>query len=629
MQQGKQRRASQRYKDFLIRKFLRVCHYGEVQLQQMVMEVYNYVVALSVVAVLLLIVWKRLFDCEGVMYFIASSMLGLYLVAFEVPTQLIQEKENRMYRELSIYFSRVKHKYRVGRSVVNAIYDASDGLSYEICCHAKELYRLLMESNRKEQVREYVMHSNGNRYMKLFLVQAYEASEKGDIVREDGKSLFIDNVEHLRVDLLDEIYRRRKREYEFAGYSFVAVTPFFFMPVLKQWGLEFAPELEVFYAGIGQVLELLTGLAVFLIYGLIYKAREIELFASEERTRKSEWFSWEWVRRICSQLERYAGSKKIWLRELLLQTGELLSCGELIFKMILFMVMTLGVCFGLGLQVRETKRETLLTSVSTIETIVPLADKEKQELVANHILSIVNEWKDKKELSEEAVRKEVRKRVRLSNTSMEQAVIDEICMKIKMYQSTGMTVAEFVLYVLGSLFAGTIPLLQLLYQRNRMRSGAKEEIRQLQSVVIMERRIKHMTVVNMLEDMEVFSKIFKTVLRSCINTYSSGPERALGRMKEQGIAIQEEFGELADAFLSVDEVGVEKAFEEVEHNRMLLEKMSKLEEDMNLERKRDSMDLIARIPMFLTVGVYFVLPFFTYSLKGVGEVFQLLEELQI
>ena len=62
---------------------------------------------------------------------------------------------------------------------------------------------------------------------------------------------------------------------------------------------------------------------------------------------------------------------------------------------------------------------------------------------------------------------------------------------------------------------------------------------------------------------------------------------------------------------------------------MLLEKMSKLEEDMNLERKRDSMDLIARIPMFLTVGAYFVLPFFTYSLKGVGEVFQLLEELQI
>ena len=111
--------------------------------------------------------------------------------------------------------------------------------------------------------------------MKLFLVQAYEASEKGDLLLTQEESLFSDNVEHLRLELMEDLYRRKKRAYEFAGYIFVSVTPFFMMPVLKQWGLDFAPELEVFYAGTGKLIELITFFSSVVIYGFINKAKEI------------------------------------------------------------------------------------------------------------------------------------------------------------------------------------------------------------------------------------------------------------------------------------------------------------------------------------------------------------------
>ena len=89
------------------------------------------------------------------------------------------------------------------------------------------------------------------------------------------------------------------------------------------------------------------------------------------------------------------------------------------------------------------------------------------------------------------------------------------------------------------------------------------------------------------------------------------------------------FESLADAFLSVDEVGIEEAFAEIENDRKLLERMSRLESEVTREKKRDNMELLSRIPMALAVGAYFILPFFLYSLQSVSEVFDLLEGMQI
>jgi len=103
----------------------------------------------------------------------------------------------------------------------------------------------------------------------------------------------------------------------------------------------------------------------------------------------------------------------------------------------------------------------------------------------------------------------------------------------------------------------------------------------------------------------------------------------LEQMKKEGGALQKGFEELADAFLSVDEVGISKAFAEVESNRRLLEKMTQLEEEISMERKLDNTDLVAKIPMVLSVGAYFIIPFFIFALQEVTEVFELLEELQL
>ena len=350
--------------------------------------------------------------------------------------------------------------------------------------------------------------------------------------------------------------------HELAGYTFVTVTPVFMMPVLKQWGMEFAPELAEFYIGTGSLIELLTFCTTVVVYNFINQAKEGAAFVqmTEKSSDKvSVLYRIPLLRHLMQQLEQQKGGASRKVREILLQSGSMVSFGELCVRSLLLQA---GSLFG------------LLAFIAWIYY-------RKYEM-GFHL------------------------------------------------QTEPLTVVlEILLCALGSSFFGLIPLMKLWHQVQTARSGAVYEVQQFQSIVLMERRLQGITIAGLLEDMEAFSKVFKGILRKCINSYPAGPKEALQRLKEEGGRIHDGFSELADAFLSVDEVGIAMAFAEVENNRILLGKMTQLEAEISMERKRDSTDLLAKFPMLLTVGAYFVIPFFAYSLQGVYEVFELLEEMRM
>lgn len=610
---------------FLKAKFLNVCPYGKQYLDKIVDECKRDMLLLAGLAVIVLILWNGLFGSFSKLYLLESIGLALYIVGMEVPNFRLQERENKVYRELLIYFSRVKHRYLACRHMANAVMDAADGMVYEIQRLADEIYQVLMESNRKENVREYILYHKTNRYLKLFLIQAYEVSEKGDMY-------FAENIENLRLELMEEIYRRKRRAHEFAGYTFVTVTPFFMMPVLKQWGLEFTPELEFFYAGTGVLLELVTFIVTNIVYGMIIRAKEITLFArqSGERIFNTDFFyENSKVLAAMKRLEKLEGKISSRIRQLILQSGERTSFGKLSFQILLLMSSAFLVLTMFVAKTHDKERRIVLEKVDSIETIAPVASEEKQAILATHILEVTRQCCEKTDTTEEEIKSLLRERIRLGNESMEQAAVQEIKNKLAQYEKAKGSFWEVVFCLFGSIGVGLIPLLQLVYQAKTIQAGAVYEVRQFQAIILMERKLQGITIMGLLEDMEVFSQCFRGSLRRCINSYGAGPKKALVRLKEEGRALHESFEELADAFLSVDEVGIEAAFAEVESNRRLLEKMTQLEAEISMERKKDNTDLLAKIPMLLAVGAYFILPFFMYSLSGVYEVFELLEEMKL
>lgn len=609
---------------FLKNKFLRVCPYGKQVLLDIIKECEREMLILAVLSTVILILWNRMFRMFSWIYLLESIVLALCLVCMEVPNTKLQKKESKVYRELLMYFSRIKHRYSACRHIANSILDAADTMSYEIQRLAEELYLILMESDRKEKVRDYVLYNKANRYLKLFLIQAYEASEKGDLY-------FAENIEYLRLELMEEIYRIKRRYHEFAGYIFVTVSPFFLMPLLRQWGMEFTPELEFFYAGTGALLETVTFIATLFVYGTILRAKEIVMETKNEGEKLwnvENFYKSKVIATFVRRLEQHNGNISRWIREKILLSGERTSYGKLCLKVMVFSLGTCMILFGFFIVTHQRERNVVLGQVDSMEIIAPVASEEKKAILAEHILAITKQCRYNPKISEDEIRILLRERVRLGNRTMEQEAVKEIKKKLMQYEKAKGTIWEVVWCILAGIGVGMLPLLQLLYQIRTVQATAVYEVRQFQALILMERKLQGITVVGLLEDMEVFSGCFRGILRRCINSYSSGPEQALLQLKEDGSKMHESFEELADAFLSVDEVGIEKAFEEVESNRRLLEKMTQLEAKISMKRKKDNTEILAKIPMILAVGVYFILPFFSHSLKGVYEVFKLLEEMQ-
>ena len=565
-----------------------------------------------------------MFGSGNVLYVLESIVLAIYLVCMEVPNSFIQEKENKLYGELILYFSRVKHHYMSCHHIANAVVNAADGMSYEIEQLAWAMYRLLLESNGKEKLREYVESHQMNRYWKMFLIQAYEISEKGNVY-------FAENTEHIRLELMEEIYRRKRRQYAYSGYVFVTVTPFFMLPVLKSWGLGFTPELDFFYAGTGRILETVIFLVTISFYNLVIRAKEITLFSDAKREpmiNADIIYHTDIMQSFVRRIERSEGKISESIRKLLLQAGEYVSYGRFCTRIIFggtAAFLALALFFTTN---HRQEQKAILERVENIEEIAPVVSAEKKEALTRYILEITDLCKDEQNVEEEMLRVLLRKRIRLGNEFTEQAVIEAIKEKLYLYTKTKGSILEVFLCMLGAAGVGIFPVVQLIFQSRMIRSEAEYEVKQFQSILLMERRIPGITIVGLLEDMESFSNCFKSVLRRCINYYSTHSKDALLRLKRDGSGLYDGFEALADAFLSVDEVGIENAFAEIENDRKLLEKMGRLEAEVAQEKKKDIMELLAQVPMIISVGAYFILPFFLYSLQSVSEVFQLLEEMQ-
>lgn len=605
--------------------YLRQCPYGKEKLHRLTLEAFWKTAVVSVISVTAILVFNICIEKTVTLYCFCSLLFAVYLCSAEIPERLVYQTEERIYYGMLRYFASVKHDYLACHNIPNAIHDAAEEASEELRLHAGVFYEILTGGDRKEQVRRYVLSSEYNYYFKLFFIQAYEASEKGDMETLYSSSLFSENVEYLRTEIMQEIYRRKRRAYELSGYAFVAVAPFFAMSVLKSWGLGFTSELAGFYAGAGNSIMLLCLAASFAAYSAINRAKELTMKRKRSSSYAERIADYKKVRKLFSKLEKHTNFNR--LRRLLVQAGDYSSPRALLLKMagsagVVCLVIT--VFFAV---LHDKEREQLLYGEVAIEQLVPVASAKQKEAVSEHILTLTGMYK-KQEVSYEQLLAEFRERMYFANKEAERAAVTEVLRRIQAYQNSGVRWYEFLLLFCSMAVAAVLPVLELCYRKRLLLSNALLEVKQFQSVVWLERRLEDLTIPALLEDMEVFASVFRPVLRECINSYSAGPERALLQMKAAGRILHEGFADLADGFLAVEEVGIEEAFAEVENNRNMLDKMSQLEAEIEMERKKDNTDMLSKVPGFLVVGVYFILPFLWVSLSGVAEVFQLLEEFQ-
>ena len=181
---------------------------------------------------------------------------------------------------------------------------------------------------------------------------------------------------------------------------------------------------------------------------------------------------------------------------------------------------------------------------------------------------------------------------------------------------------DYPFYVLLLLFflsylSYYFPVFRLYFQRKISRMQMEDEVLQYQCIILMLMYVDQMSVFHLLEEIESFSNIFKRHLRDCINDYHAGDREALLRLREKGGC--ESFEHLVDNMLVCDEIGLQKAFDEIVLERNHIRERRKQENEYSLDKKVLLGKVFGFIPMLLTIGGYLILPFVYESYQMLSE----------
>ena len=608
------------------RRYLSACPYDELSLMRLTAESIGYTLACSIGSVLLLFLLHFLFGTIG-FYTVSCCVLISYVCYIEVLNSRVKAVEDKVANGFIDYIAGVKHLFLHYRDVPQAVLEAADGLNIEIRLHAQKLYQILNGANRQPLVKEYALSDRTSWYLKLFLSQAYDASERGEIKKADGSSIFTSNLEFLRLEIMRESHSRNLRGYRLQGYTFVILTPYFCIPFLKQWGMDFFPDLTSFYNGSGQFVIALSFFVTLFCYGLITKAkrlhyRQVDTGASGSILGKL--FYKGSIKRLLSKLEeRIAGKTK--LKKMLSEVREDIPMGVFFLKMISIGIVMFFVSLTFIFTVHTQNKNDLLARVDNISNIASTSNEKQKQLLAENILLLTNKYKTITDPDKELIRADLLTNVRISNKTVVTAVVEEVVQRVHRYQNEYMKWYEFLVALLLAVAMSFLPVFDLYYRMMLMKTERNREIKQFQVLILMEKHFPGVTIAGLLEEMETFALLYQPAIRRCLNNFSAGPKEALYTLKMEE-KDSPRFTEIIDGFLSVDTAGIQMAFDEIGSNREMLEKTEALEEEINLNRHVDMADIVAYIPALLVVGVYFIVPICMSAIVGTGDIFALMDE---
>ncbi len=603
-----------------------LCPYPEKKLDSLVSRCVLKTWFISASGFLFIIIVNRFIEDRVSFYSVLSGCYLAVILMNAVPGIDLRKSEEAFLTELLGYFSSVKRKFIYRKNIPDAVGEGAENQSEEIVRNAAELENILITDNRREAVRKYIENRNKNRFLKLFLIQAFETSENGDS-ECNGESSFSRNIELLRLEVINEIYREKKKRYMFSGYMFVAVFPVLAMGIVRKAGLAMSDSLTLFYKGTGTFVILLSFLASWFIVSVLKdNSMEENSFGDRKKRHKKAGKLVKMKRKIDEAVEKSESRSVKKLKRRIYVSGRRINLSSLLMEMVLISCSVLIVgLFFLFLQ-RKNERNALLERVENMDRIAVLARENVKNSMEKAILNSVGEIVSSGiEPTPSEVQTLFRSYAEKMGENYEEACVKEIVSRVEKYNNLNVKWYEGAAILVVAVLTGFLPVLRLWMDSSIRRKSSVDEIKRFQTILMMERGFDSISVVNLLTDMELFSDVFKPELKEAVNTYAAGPLKALKRLKQKGVLKNPSFSEIADGFIAVDEVGITEAFSDAEGNKECLERMDELSETINNEKKKGFLDIVVWIPGILVIFGYFVVPFMKSSLSELTELFEMLE----
>jgi hypothetical protein len=545
----------------------------------------------------------------------AVAIISVFVVNTEVIAFLLMRSEIKLLEEIAVFLSNVRHNYYIKMMVDDAILLSMDGVSYQMKAHAQKLYEVVLATNIKEEVENYNA-SMSNKYLKMFLALCVNVIEFTD-KKVNGRYLFTTNLENLKKEVDIEILKQKKLRFLFSGLTIATIGVIIPIDVIKDYCISIMPELDTFYyGGAGITYVIVTLILTMMIYLLNNRLKETKHINIKNYSYLKRLEKIRIVKRILENYTERHYSKTLKLRDTLKRIGETISPRQLLLQRILLSISFFIISISCIFYIHENNRLLVTTKISNITVFTNTVNITRQKEVSDTILQYVNKFKKDDKITYEIILNMVKEDNNLYNTGAVKAIADEVHNRITAYRDEYFKYYELLICMAIAVIAYYIPYWMIYYRRKILQMSMEDEVTQFNSIIFMLMYNSHITVKDLLEELELFSVVFKQTIQECLNDYGSGDIEALERMKEREVFLP--FRRMVDNLIRCDTIAIDKAFDEISSDRENYHERRKLENEISIQRRVDIATPLAWIPTGL-VMMYLTLPLIIASVSELGS----------
>lgn len=543
----------------------------------------------------------------------AVALLLVFVLNTEIVSHLIAATEQKILEEMALFLSNVRHSFYINQMVDDAILLALQETSgIEMKTHANKIYEVISSCDLKTSVTAYnaTMH---NRYMKMFLSLCVNVMEYGD-TDVNGQKLFTANLDNLKKEINNEIIKVKKIRYKFAGLTFVAIAVCVPIDGIKAYGLSMLPEMDSFYNGsYGIIYVTFTLITAFVVYLMNNNLKEIKRPLAKDYSGLK---LLEKINVIRNALDNYMEknySRMMKIKDILKRIGENVSPRQFLLKRMIYAVIACGGSILFLFYLHEVNRHNLTDKVIELPESIVAVNETQAGLIKAAILEHVEIHLEEQNPVEQIILKEVTGLGTFYSANINEGIAKEVVRRIHLYYEEYFMWYELLISIGIGILAFFIPYWLLLYQRSIQEMNMEDEVSQLNSIIFMLMYSNHITVKDLLEEMELFAVVFKQTIQECINDYNSGDLEALERMKER-----EAFGpfkRLVSNLIRCDNMAIYMAFDEIAADRENYHERRKLENEISVQKRSDRAQLQSYLPAVLVL-IYLILPMIVTGIES-------------
>lgn len=547
-----------------------------------------------------------------VLWFLAETLVDFFVIRLR----------NRLLKQQIKLNDLIRHKYYETGMVDEAIYLACQSLDkdhYEIGLQGQRIHDVLMAKDVEKEMMTY-NDTAPNKFLRMLLGLAYITMEYGDN-HKDGSSAFMRNLSDLTGELRIELAKREQLNYALKSLNVIVLVPLFCITPIRQWASSYFVPLKVFYESqAGFFLEVVTIGMIFVCYLLL---RRIQQFEDNRRIyrknpleqRLYDRYLFHLVDGIKPRKGRYHTLKRKLKNSASPLTVEAFTSRQLMtfaFGLVFAMIFLVALHYNQRHQVftGPTLPESFLGGQLSEEEMARAEAITAEDNIYLSQMTAVTSEEDLLTLLED-------KGLPIEETKI---IARRLLDKHLILANQTIKWWEVALVIGFGLVCFHLPSLYLVFQQKVVKIDIEDEVAGFTTIILMLMHHERLSVIDLLEWMEMFSKAFKEPIEDCLNNTASGLTEALELLRE--VSENEGFNSIVDSLiLASEDITITQAFDELASEKEFYIEARKETNRRIVEGKINLGRMVGFVPVYGLIILYMIVPMISTSMHDMQQYF--------